>query len=374
MQDAGTPRFPPMPPTPVTARGIAGWLWRELRIGVPICIATAVFLELLLDDAFARLLVYSLCIGLSIPSFGEVLRHATGRWRNARSPQDTSIGPRGPGRGWMAPIVVLSTLGGHAFGITLADTILGHTRTQGVFGGGRALLAVLIVCLVVALGAVYFFHSRARLALLREDAGRASRAAAEAQLRLLLSQLEPHMLFNTLANLRVLIGSDPPRAELMLNRLIGFLRATLAASRHTEHTLAEEFDRLADFLSLMAVRMGQRLQVEFHLPDELRSASVPTLLLQPLVENSIRHGLEPRVLGGRVIVRARSDGDALVLTVSDTGVGLAGSMPPTGSGFGLTQVRKRLAHVYGDRAVLRIEPADGDGVGTRVSVRLPRPV
>jgi LytS/YehU family sensor histidine kinase len=216
---------------------------------------------------------------------------------------------------------------------------------------------------------VYFFHSRARLALLREDAGRAARAATEAQLRLLQSQLEPHMLFNTLANLRVLIGSDPPRAQMMLDRLIGFLRATLAASRRSEHTLAEEFERLADYLSLMTVRMGARLQVEFHLPDELRSANVPTLLLQPLVENSIRHGLEPEIHGGRVAVRAHGDGDALVLTVSDTGTGLAEGAPPAGSGFGLKQVRERLANVYGDRASLRIE--SGDGGGTRVSVRLP---
>src|SRR5690606_22156517 len=125
----------------------------------------------------------------------------------------------------------------------------------------------------------------------------AQRQASEARLRLLESQLEPHMLFNTLANLRALIGSDPPRAVEMLDRLNAFLRATLAASRSAagaqRHTLRDEFARLDDYLALMAVRMGPRLRVVLSLPEPLADCPVPALLLQPLVENAIRHGLEP---------------------------------------------------------------------------------
>ena len=117
------------------------------------------------------------------------------------------------------------------------------------------------------------------------------------------------MLFNTLANLRALIGVDPPAAQHMLDRLNAYLRATLNASRATQHPLSAEFARLADYLELMALRMGPRLQVTLDLPDALADVPVPPLLLQPLVENAIQHGLEPRVQGGALTVRAWRQGE-----------------------------------------------------------------
>jgi LytS/YehU family sensor histidine kinase len=188
---------------------------------------------------------------------------------------------------------------------------------------------------------------------------------------LLQSQLEPHMLFNTLANLRVLIGIDPPRAQAMLDRLIAFLRATLSASRSTLHPLATEFERIGDYLALMGVRMGPRLQTRLSLPDELGAVGVPPLLLQPLVENSIKHGLEPQVAGGRIEVDARRDGDMLVLSVLDSGVGLGSAAPSGDSRFGLAQVRERLHTLYGSRASLELQ--DAAGGGTRARIRLPLP-
>jgi len=122
------------------------------------------------------------------------------------------------------------------------------------------------------------------------------------------------MLFNTLANLRVLMTLDPPRAQAMLDHLIRYLRATLGASHAALHPLATEFAHLGDYLALMALRMGPRLQVQLHLPDTLRQHPVPPLLLQPLVENSIRHGLEPQVAGGRIEVSAALQAGQLLLT------------------------------------------------------------
>ena len=196
--------------------------------------------------------------------------------------------------------------------------------------------------------------------------------AAESQLKLLESQLDPHMLFNTLANLRVLIVTDPTRAQLMLDQLIAFLRATLSGSRVSQHSLHNEFARLADYLSLMQVRMGERLSSQFDLPDELGGISVPSLLLQPLVENCIKHGLEPSSAGGRVEVSAARDGDALVLRVRDTGAGI--SQPPRdAASFGLTQIRERLANLYGESASLSLTvAADAEG-GTLAVIRLPLP-
>jgi LytS/YehU family sensor histidine kinase len=196
------------------------------------------------------------------------------------------------------------------------------------------------------------------------------RTAAEYRLKLLESQLEPHMLFNTLANLRVLIVQDPERAQAMLDHLIGFLRATLEASRVGSHTLAAEFELLANYLALMQVRMGKRLSVGLRLPAELSSLSIPALLLQPLVENAIKHGLEPKLAGGRITVTARLDGETLLLTIRDTGIGLS-AVPNAGRGFGMRQVRERLATVYGRAAMLDLHPAlDVDG-GAEVTLRLP---
>jgi sensor histidine kinase YesM len=224
---------------------------------------------------------------------------------------------------------------------------------------------------------VVFIGTLERLASARAQAEAAQRQAAENQLRLLQSQLEPHMLFNTLANLRVLIGLDPQRAQAMLDRLIGFLRATLAASRQPLHPLAEEFRHTDDYLALMAVRMGPRLQVNLQLPPELATLPLPPLLLQPLVENAIKHGLEPKVEGGRLDVSAHreagSKGAQLVLQVRDTGVGLgaAASAAAAGSGFGLEQVRTRLRTLYGEAATLTLSPAvDAEG-GALVTLVLP---
>jgi LytS/YehU family sensor histidine kinase len=181
--------------------------------------------------------------------------------------------------------------------------------------------------------------------------------------------------------LRVLIALDPAQATAMLDRLVAFLRATLSASRSGVQPLAAEFDRLADYLALMAVRMGPRLRVETDLPAALRELLVPTLLLQPLVENSIRHGLEPQIEGGVIALSAERQGDSLVLCVRDSGVGLAefgaAAMPPppqaggegdSGGGFGLIQVRERLATLYGDSARLDLLSAAGGGTLARVSL------
>jgi sensor histidine kinase YesM len=148
---------------------------------------------------------------------------------------------------------------------------------------------------------------------------------------------------------------------------------TLSGSRALAHPLSAEFDRLGDYLELMSVRMGERLRYTLELPDDLRDVPVPPLLLQPLVENSIRHGLEPKVEGGRIAVRAHRDADRLVIEVSDTGVGLGAAPPSEGSGFGLEQVRERLATVYGDHGRMHLAPASSSQPegGTRATLSFP---
>jgi sensor histidine kinase YesM len=139
--------------------------------------------------------------------------------------------------------------------------------------------------------------------------------------------------------------------------------------------LSAEFARLGDYLALMAIRMGPRLQVQLDLPADLADLPVPPLLLQPLVENSIKHGLEPKVDGGLIQVSARCEGETLVLEVSDSGIGLgaaaqAAEAATGGGGFGLLQVRERLAALHGERASLTMSAGPAD-VGTVARIRLP---
>jgi len=236
-------------------------------------------------------------------------------------------------------------------------------------------VSLAITVLAGALGS-YWFYSRGHSAALAARVSTAERDASEARLKLLETQLEPHMLFNTLANLRVLIATDPPRAIAMLDRLNNYLRATLTGSRTLAHPLSAEFERLGDYLALMAVRMGERLRFQLELPPELAGVEVPPLILQPLVENSIRHGLEPKVEGGEIVVRAQrsADGAMLRIEVTDTGVGIDNTQVPTsandaGSSFGLSHVRERLATVYGPRGQLEFGAQPGGG--TRAIVHIP---
>ena len=286
--------------------------------------------------------------------------------------------------GWRGPaLVATGILIGFFTSIVIGDWWFGWSswdQSQDQIIGGA------VVTMLAGAVASSVFYLQGRSIALLALAETAQRQAAESRLKLLQSQLDPHMLFNTLANLRSLIDGDPARAIAMLDRLNDYLRATLSASRATVHPLSAEFDRLRDYLELMSIRMGSRLRYSLELPPELAGLPIPTLLLQPLVENSIRHGLEPSVAGGHVAVRAWLDDDqALRLDVADSGSGLlsamAGQIPVTGnpsaSHFGLAQVRERLTTQYGGSAQLSFRPAPalpGDEAPAQMAaIRIERP-
>jgi signal transduction histidine kinase len=353
-------------------------LWRHggrhvLVVG-GLCVGIALLLTALDGRGFVVKLVYSLCIGVTCTLLVDGARlmvaAAADQLRRRRG-----LPPRSDFNGWLGAIpgALVAMVVGPSIGMSLGDLLLGN-RSPSLFDLSST--QTRITLLLGVLGTVFslvVIGSLERLASARAEAEAAQRQAAEHQLRLLQSQLEPHMLFNTLANLRVLIGLDAAQAQAMLDHLISFLRATLSASRQSAHPLATEFERIADYLALMGVRMGPRLQVQLDLPAALRELPVPPLLLQPLVENAIKHGLEPHVQGGRVHVSARSQHGQLVLTVRDTGTGLGAEAATAGTRFGLAQVRERLATLHGAAASLTLEPAtDGQG-GTCATVQLPLP-
>lgn len=191
----------------------------------------------------------------------------------------------------------------------------------------------------------------------------------ESHLALLASQLEPHMLFNTMANLRALIETDTKNALTMLDALNSYLRVTLNGSRVSWHPLANEFARLDDYLTLMSIRMGTRLKVTMDCPEHLSQLPIPPMLLQPLVENAIKHGLEPAIAGGALHIQAQQIGEQVLLTVSDTGVGgLCSEKLRAGKGFGLSQVRDRLSNIYCGRAQLSLGQKEGYASTLQISL------
>jgi len=314
-------------------------------------------------------LVYAEAIGLSIWACTELGRHGLG------------VDPQS---GWRwAVLQVTAVVAGYAIGTGLGDLYCGCSSFEFFRRSPRTLASYLVLSVAITGAISYFFISRGRDQRRQSEIATAQRDAAEARLKLLESQLEPHMLFNTLANLRALITVDPQRAQAMLDQLIAFLRATLGASRVPFHALDAEFARVADYLALMQARMGSRLETKLDLPADLAALQVPPLVLQPLVENAIKHGLEPHVGKGRIEVRAVRDGNRVRLTVRDTGAGVApgatssGDAGAGGAGngestrFGLEQVRARLAAVYGTAASLELAPADDGEGGSRAVVTLP---
>jgi sensor histidine kinase YesM len=216
-------------------------------------------------------------------------------------------------------------------------------------------------------------RAQAVAALVKARAEAIQRQALQAQLQLLQAQIEPHMLFNTLANLQGLIALDPARAQRMLDQLIQFLRGTLSSSRAESSTLAQEFALQEAYLGLMAVRMGERLTYSFDLPDALRGQRIPPMLLQPLVENAIAHGLEPTIAGGHVTLAARSAGDRLVLSVTDNGRGPDAGPGKEGTNVGLANTRERVKALFGAGADVTLTAALGGGAVASIVLPIDQP-
>jgi signal transduction histidine kinase len=260
---------------------------------------------------------------------------------------------------------------GYVAGSSLAYSLLGEPIP--FFQHGPRRVIALIVTALAALFIVYLDTMRHRIVLEAAARSEAQRLAVEAQLRLLRAQLEPHMLFNTLANLRSLIEVDSHQAQVMIDQLIVYLRGALAASREAATTLRSEFAQLKAYLEIMSVRMGSRLSYRLELPEVLQQISIPPMLLQPLVENAIKHGLEPKIGPGEIAVVAGCRDGAVEIEVIDSGLGMPADVElpaKPGSSYGLVHVRERLQAFYGKHASLTLSPHHPHGV--RAVVRIPQ--
>lgn len=317
-----------------------------------------------LADVFLSSLWFSQCIGFSIHLLFDSSVRLLGRARI---------------EGFSSATRVIYYCGvpiaGVFFGYAIAFALRGQSLIDIAQRAPRSVLGTLFFSILISAILYQFFKQKwlteqAETARERERvrALAAEKQALDAQLRSLQAQIEPHFLFNTLANVVSLIEPAPARARQMLERLIELLRARLSASRALHGTVAEEFDLLRAYLEILAIRMGPRLSYSIDLAPVVGQVRLPPLLVQPLVENAIRHGLEPKVDGGALRVRAQANGDTLEIEVSDSGLGFAAT---TSGGVGLSNLRERLAALYGDRARLTIEDASP---GTCARIVLPREV
>jgi signal transduction histidine kinase len=255
---------------------------------------------------------------------------------------------------------------------TYAGALIVHlTVGPGFLADRRAVLAIgLYGLLFIALfSGIRFAMAYHDLALERAGAVEKTRAElAQAELRALRAQINPHFLFNTLNSIASLIASNPLAAEDVTTRLADLFRYTLRASEREHSTLGAELDFLRAYLVIERVRFGERLRLEESIEPGLEALPVPSLLLQPVVENAVRYGVGARSEGGLVRIVARREGDRLVLEVADDGPGIDSSRPVSGTGFGLHAVRERL-RAAGHPEALEIETAPDRG--TRVRVTLP---
>jgi hypothetical protein len=195
------------------------------------------------------------------------------------------------------------------------------------------------------------------------------RQVSEAQMQMMQAQVEPHFLFNTLASVEYLIETDPPRAAAMQRSLIAYLRAVLPQMRENgvKTNLGREADMVKSYLDLLKMRMEDRLEIDFIMPEGLRSASFPPMMLQSLVENAIKHGLEVKAEGGTLQFRAEVAHNKLRVTVTDNGLGF-GAVPSNGTGLGLQNIRERLKLLYKEKAQMIVTPNQPTGVCVTIEI------
>ena len=296
-------------------------------------------------------LVVALCIGFTIRGLFALGR----RWLGTEGVRQL--------KGWRRWVFFLGIPNlGVAIGWSLGSELAGYEAISWrILQNPNTLVASVLVAMVISSAFSLVFGTVARRL-------QAEKRAAEAQLRLLQGQIEPHFLFNTLANVSSLMDDDVPRAKLMLETFTDYLRASLGSLRRLDASLDAELELVTHYLELMKTRMEERLQYTVVCDPSLRDVVMPPFLLQPLVENALHHGLEPKVEGGSIRVNARQEGAELVLEVVDDGMGADATRRRPGAGMALANVRERLQVQYGNAATLTLSSAEP---GMRATIRMP---
>lgn len=299
--------------------------------------------------------VFAQCIGLTICSFVLAAHYFLGG-----------------AKGVIRPVsIALSMIIGSVAGTLLA---IAATGTGFSIFVEKDVPFIHVVLMSVLFGSVitYFFFSRERMSraeiLVQEERIKRlinEKKTVETHLKLLQAQIEPHFLFNTLSNILSLLDTDLKKGQDMLMDLIRYLRTSLKKTREDTMTIGQELEMISAYLQIFKVRMEDRLRYSIEIPEEIKDIAFPPMLLQPLVENAINHGLEPKIEGGEISIRGEKEGDILRLEVADTGVGFYedGTV-----GIGLSNIRERLAYLYGDRGRLMLHENKPSGLKAVIEV------
>ena len=321
-----------------------------------ICTAAAAILSVVFRpyNTFLDLMVSALCVGYTSMVLFTVAS-------NLRIP---SIARE--------PRQIIAVILGSLLGTVLTGIVKGrdlaymvHERLAGVMITMG--LGIGFGCVVVAAFILREKHARDEARIHRAEAERQQleKNVLEARLQLMQAQVEPHFLFNTLANVQHLVETDPPSAARMLDSLIRYLRAALPQMREAATTLGRELDMARAFLEIQSVRMGTRLTFAIEVPESLRCRAFPPMMLISLVENALKHGADPCCDTTTVVLRAAESEGRLRVSVADTGEGI---VPKKGGGVGLSNIRERLKTLYGGAARLTLEENAPRGVVASIEV------
>lgn len=325
--------------------------------------------------------VIALLFSLMEPSFGDLAQELVisnfiggGIWLLIEGLQVLSRGRLG-----LLPCMIIGVPGGFILGAKTA-TLFGAADiisfwTRDPAHQWKSISVSLLFAVSATAFVVLFWQAinyRVELESERRRSAEAARAQAVAELGLLQAQIEPHFLFNTLAHVQSAIEEEPAVGKAMLEHLVQYLRGALSRSRVSRYTLREEADLVNSLLSIASIRLGKRLTYRITIPEPLMAAGLPPLIVQPLVENAIKHGIEAAVEGGEILVEGTIDEETLVLRVIDSGLGIDpdhGLATAAHEGVGLSNVRARLASLYGGKgrlSLIRREPR-----GIVAELRLP---
>lgn len=326
---------------------------RVLAVTV-VCAAASAAVVWLFTNTYPDLLVSALCVGY----ISMLLFTIAGNLRQAYFPREAMQ---------VAAIVIGSCIGTILAGIVkgrdisqmLSERLAGVLITMG--------LGVGVGCVVVATLILREKHARDQVRFHRGESERhqLEKNLLEAKLQLMQAQIEPHFLFNSLANVQHLVETDARRASRMLDSLIQYLRAALPQMRESSTRLGREIEMARAFLEIHKVRMGTRLDYAIDVPEALNDREFPPMMLITLVENAVKHGVDPSCESGTITIRARESEGNLRVTVEDTGEGIR---PKKGGGVGLANIRDRLKALYGGAAHLVIEERAPHGVIASIEV------
>lgn len=356
----------PKPHSEVTAISIKAHLTaRHMLLDffytIIISILIAAFLTIVgISKSFPANLVMSLSFGLSMCSLITLLF-----W--LLNPQTSSALS-------ISLILLTGVVGGLVVGSQVGSFVLRRFFSVVMGAGGDYFLKTAVLAIFFGGTATYFFYSKAKLKLVREAAEKermnrlaSEKEALESKLRMLQAQIEPHFLFNTLSNILSLIDTEPSKGKSMLMDLIHYLRTSLSRTLPDTTTLGQELDTINAYLSIQKIRLADRLSFTIDVPETLRQHPSPPMLLQPLVENAVKHGLEPKVDGGEITITADEQGDLFRITVADTGLGFSSFNT---AGVGIANVRERIRLIYGGKGRLLLE--ENKPVGVRAVIEVPR--